>query len=471
MWCIIDIETTGTSKYRGKITEIAAYKHDGKQVIDEFVTLINPECYIPAEISRLTGITNQMVEDKPKFYEIAKRLIEITEDCVFVAHNVNFDYGFIHEEFDRLGFKFERKKLCTVKQSRILLPGHRSYSLGKLCRDLGIILNNRHRAAGDALATVKLFELLLEKDKDLGTKLKPEIQLSKYLHPDLDLEKVLSIPKKIGIYYLYNSKQEVIYVGKSTNLRTRLNNHLRQPKTQKAIKMHAEVADISYEITGSEIVALLKESQEIKTLKPKYNVALKRSSFPFGIIEEYDLFGYHLVKPVKLENHHQPIATFSSLAETKKYLEHISKEFGLCLGMLGLQKCNRGCVFFGTQLCDGAALCNEAPDTYNLKVENALERLRFVSKNLFIIEPSEDRKTKQVIAVENGQYLGIGSYSIEDTPGLEDILDSIEYMQDDRDSRGIIGHFIRAKKLKEVYEFDRATNFVKQLMGSERFLV
>ena len=133
MWCIIDIETTGVSKHRGKITEIAIYKHDGKKVVDEFVSLINPETSIPFDISRLTGITNQMVQNAPKFYEVAKDVISITEDCVFVAHNVNFDYGFIEEEFDRLGYDFQRKKMCTVKQSRVLLPGHRSYSLGKLC--------------------------------------------------------------------------------------------------------------------------------------------------------------------------------------------------------------------------------------------------------------------------------------------------------------------------------------------------
>lgn len=463
MWCIIDIETTGVSKHRGKITEIAIYKHDGKQVVDEFVSLINPETSIPHDISRLTGITNQMVADAPRFYEVAKRILEITDAAVFVAHNVNFDFGFMEEEFDRLGYDFQRKKLCTVKQSRLLIPGHRSYSLGKLTSELGINLDGRHRAAGDAKATVKLFELLYSIDPEFGLKLKPKIQLSNYLHPELDPEKVLNIPKKIGVYYLYNTNKDVIYVGKSTNLRTRLFNHLRQPKTQKAIKMHAEVADISYEITGSEIVALLKESQEIKNLKPKYNVALKRSSFPFGIIEEHDLFGYHLLRPVKLEAHHKPISTFSSIAETKSYLELFSQKFGLCLGMIGLQKCSRGCLFFGTQQCEGAALCHEEADTYNLKVENALENLRFINRNLLIIEPGPEKNTKHVIAIENGSYLGIGELSEEENPSISEILDSIKTMQDDKDSRGIIGHFIRTNKLTKIMEFNRETNTVSSI--------
>lgn len=463
MWCIIDIETTGVSKHRGKITEIAIYKHDGKKVIDEFVSLINPESSIPHEISRLTGITNQMVADAPRFFEVAKKILDITADSVFVAHNVNFDYGFIEEEFDRLGYNFQRKKMCTVKQSRVLIPGHRSYSLGKLTRDLGITLEGRHRAAGDAKATVKLFELLYSIDSEFGMKLKPEIQLSKYLHPELETEKVLSIPKKTGIYYLYNCNKEVIYVGKSTNLRTRLFNHLRQPKTQKAIKMHAEVADISYEITGSEMVALLKESQEIKNLKPKYNVALKRSSFPFGIIEEFDLFGYHLLKPIKLEPYHKPISTFSSLAEAKSFLEKASTEFGLCLGMIGLQKCNRGCVFYGTQQCEGAALCHEDADTYNLKVENALENLRFINRNIIIIEPSSEKDTKHVVAIEDGSYLGIGQISEKQNLSLTEILDAVKPMQDDKDARGIIGYFLRNQKLKKIVEFDREANSVSSL--------
>jgi len=177
VWCIIDIETTGVSKHRGKITEIAIYKHDGKQVVDEFVSLINPETSIPYNISRLTGITNQMVADAPRFYEVAKRILEITEAAVFVAHNVNFDFGFMEEEFDRLGYDFQRKKLCTVKQSRVLIPGHRSYSPGKLTSELGVNLVGRQRAAGDAKATVKLFELLYSIDPEFGLKLKPKIQL------------------------------------------------------------------------------------------------------------------------------------------------------------------------------------------------------------------------------------------------------------------------------------------------------
>ena len=173
MYAIIDIETTGQSYSNGKITEIAIFIHDGFRITDSFTSLINPECYIPGFITNLTGIDNEMVKNAPKFYEIARKIVEITQDKVFVAHNVSFDYKFIQEEFRRLGYDYQRKTLCTVRMGRKFIPGHRSYSLGKLCGELDISINGRHRAAGDALATVKLFELILARKAQKETKQPP----------------------------------------------------------------------------------------------------------------------------------------------------------------------------------------------------------------------------------------------------------------------------------------------------------
>lgn len=163
MYSIIDIETTGNTYRTGKITEIAIFNHDGFKIVDSFSSLINPECYITDFITQLTGIDNEMVRTAPRFYEVARKVVEMTNEMVFVAHNVNFDYKFIQEEFNRLGYDYQRKTMCTVKMGRKYLPGHRSYSLGTLCDELGIPINGRHRAAGDALATVKLFEIIMER--------------------------------------------------------------------------------------------------------------------------------------------------------------------------------------------------------------------------------------------------------------------------------------------------------------------
>jgi DNA polymerase-3 subunit epsilon len=165
MFIIIDIETTGNNFKFGSITELAIYQHNGQKITNQYSTLINPGIDIPYYITKLTGIDNAMVKNAPRFHEVAKTIVELTAGRIFVAHNVSFDYRFIKEEFARLGYNFHSKTLCTVKLAKRFLPGHKSYSLGKLCSDLGIEINGRHRASGDALATVKLFEILLQKNE------------------------------------------------------------------------------------------------------------------------------------------------------------------------------------------------------------------------------------------------------------------------------------------------------------------
>lgn len=162
MYAVVDIETTGGNSKTGKITEIAIYIYNGSEITDSFSTLIDPECEIPYFITNITGITNEMVANAPKFYEVARKIVELTANKIFVAHNVSFDYNFIRKEFKDLGFEFSRKTMCTVQLSRKYIPNHRSYSLGNICAELGIEINGRHRAAGDALATVKLLDIILK---------------------------------------------------------------------------------------------------------------------------------------------------------------------------------------------------------------------------------------------------------------------------------------------------------------------
>jgi DNA polymerase-3 subunit epsilon len=164
VYCIVDVETTGGIKGATRLTEIAIFRHDGQQIVDSFHSLVNPECPIPPFIRQLTGITDEMVADAPTFAQVAEQVLSITQDAVFVAHNVSFDFNFIQKELNWLGFDFYRRTLCTVRMSRKLIPGYPSYSLGKLCRSLEIPLNGRHRAHGDAAATVLLFEMLLRND-------------------------------------------------------------------------------------------------------------------------------------------------------------------------------------------------------------------------------------------------------------------------------------------------------------------
>jgi DNA polymerase-3 subunit epsilon len=210
LYAILDIETTGGQFNEEGITEIAIYKFDGHEIVDQFISLVNPEKPIQPFVVKLTGINNAMLRSAPKFYEVAKRIIEITQDCIVVAHNSSFDYRILRTEFSRLGYDYIRPTLCTVELSQKLIPGQPSYSLGKLVRSLGIPVADRHRASGDAMATVKLFKMLLAKDvakEILISSIKAEIK--KGLTPKL-LDIVESMPTKTGIYYIHNEKGDLI---------------------------------------------------------------------------------------------------------------------------------------------------------------------------------------------------------------------------------------------------------------------
>ena len=216
-FAIVDIETTGGNALKDRITEIAVYIHDGNKILDEFCTLINPECSIPPFISKLTGISNEMVENAPRFFEVAKQFVQITDGAVFVAHNASFDYGFIRQEYKSLGFNFSRDYLCTVRLSRKIVPGFRSYSLGNLCSSLNINIENRHRASGDALATVKLFEMLLQKNKEenvISDFIKNDYVNLRF-PPGFNRPIIDKLPETHGVYYLLNENGEIIYIGKS----------------------------------------------------------------------------------------------------------------------------------------------------------------------------------------------------------------------------------------------------------------
>ncbi len=277
---IIDIETTGGHRNGNKITEIAIINVDGKEIVDEFSTLIDPEIRIPYHITALTGITNEMVQGAPKFYEIAKKIVELTEGRIFVAHNVFFDFNFIKHEFSELGYIFSRPKLCTVQLSKKYLPGHNSYSLGKICEDLKIENKSRHRAMGDALATYELFKLILDKvntDEEL-------IQDSRKLAipPSLNRVDFENLPNQTGVYYFYDSQGILLYIGKSNDIKKRVAQHFHPDlKTKRDLQLKTLVAKINYVILHDELAALLYECHEIKKHFPRFNYSLKRKRFPY----------------------------------------------------------------------------------------------------------------------------------------------------------------------------------------------
>jgi len=276
LYAILDIETTGGKFNEEGITEIAIYKFDGHSIVDQFISLVNPEKEIQPFVVNLTGINSAMLKNAPKFHEVAKRIVEITENCVLVAHNANFDNRILTTEFRRLGYKFERKTLCTVELSQKLMPELPSYKLGKLCRSLGIPVSSRHRADGDAIATVQLFKLLLNKDvnKDIIKKAVKEDN-NKKLAPKL-LSILDDLPSKTGLFYVHNCSKKLLYIGKGKNIKKTVN-QLFLRTSKKAKELQNKVTSITYEETGNELIAQLKFSEEITINKPKYNFSAKNN--------------------------------------------------------------------------------------------------------------------------------------------------------------------------------------------------
>jgi DNA polymerase-3 subunit epsilon len=444
-YVIVDIETTGGSPKSSKITEIAMYKHDGTQIIDEFVSLVNPGMKIPDFIVRLTGISDAMVENAPHFYEIAKKIVEFSEDCVFVAHNVGFDYGIIRHEFKTLGFDYRRPHLCTVRASRYLLPGHESYSLGKLTRALGIQLVGRHRAGGDAHATALLFGILHEKSvANLMTFLQEDIN-PKILHPNLDLNALEEIPNKTGIYKFYDDANRLIYIGKSKHIRKRIDQHLRNNKTKKGAEMMSEICRIEFELTGSELVALLYESNLIKAHKPIYNRTLRKNQFPYGLFDYTDANGYiHLYIEKTAKKTETPLLTFTSKADAVSYLTAQAEKFDLCQKLCGLYQSAHACFGYQVKTCAGACIQAEPVANYNQRVQTFIDRLTFENEHFYLVEEGRVRNEKCLVLVEHGIYRGYGFvpyYVLKHNQAAW--RKHITLHQEDRDARTILNHYLR----------------------------
>ncbi|ASS49073.1 MAG: hypothetical protein A3D31_04920 [Candidatus Fluviicola riflensis] len=444
-FAIVDIETTGGSTKSSKITEIAIYKHDGTQVTDSYVQLVDPEMPIPEFIARLTGINDKMVEGQPRFFEIAKHIIEFTEDCVFVAHNVGFDYGIIRHEFKLLGYDYRKPHLCTVRASRYVIPGHDSYSLGKLARALGIEVNGRHRAGGDALATAELFTMLIEKDKKgLQTFIQEDVN-PKVLHPNLDLEILEEIPNKPGVYKFYNDVNQLIYIGKSKHIRKRIDQHLRNNKTLKGATMMQEIVRIEFELTGSELIALLYESELIKVHKPLYNRSLRRNNFSYGLFVFEDEGGYKQLYVDRLnKNSGLPLTTFTTKKEANDYIYHLADQHQLCLKLCGLEKTTGSCFGYKVKKCHGACTKVEITVDYNERVTTIEQSLTFDQEHFYLVEPGRDKREKSIIWIENGSYKGFGFvpfYMLKNHP--KSWSKFIDLRPEDRDARTILRYYLR----------------------------
>ena len=451
MFAIIDIETCG-GKYeykRGRITEICIAIHDGLQVTDKWTSLINPECYISPYFISLSGISNEMVADAPKFHEVAKKIIELTEGKIFVAHNVGFDYGFIKDEFAGLGYKYKRETLCTVRLSRKLMPGKLSYSLGKLCESIGIEVENRHRAEGDVDATVKLFDRLLEL-KSMNPQYKNQgVEELMTRRIDKIKQYILNkLPESCGVYYFLNKEQEIIYIGKSVNVYNRALSHFNS-KEQKSKKMLNDLYNVDFVETGSELVALLHEAEEIKKHKPKYNRARKADLFTHTIDWYKDDTGIINFKIETYENSENPLMSFVNYSSARERIENWIDDYELCLRYCHLTSNEAICFNHQIKKCRGICANEEDIESYNKRAQEILDAIIFKDQHFALIDHGKTNNERSLILVENGHYAGYGYIDKTDSfSSLEECRSLIKKANFSPDADDLIRGFLKNNRLR-----------------------
>lgn len=428
LYAVVDIETTGGFASGNGITEIAIFIHDGSKVIDEFVTLINPQQDIPFYIQTLTGISNEMVSQAPLFAAVAPRIFELLHDKIFVAHNVNFDFSFVRHHLAQSGFSLQPKKLCTVRMSRKLLPGHSSYSLGKLCAALSIPLNDRHRAGGDAAATSLLLTHLLNQDREgaiaqsLHKKSKEQV-----LPPHLPRTAIDALPDSPGVYYFKDQKGKVIYVGKAVSLKKRVYYHFSgnsiKRQRQEFLK---HIHQVDFTVCGTELMALILEIAEIRKYWPENNRALKRFEQKYGLYAFEDQKGYIRLGIDTYKKSTPALFTFNSLLSGQSMLRGMIAAHSLCEKLCFVQRNRRTCTGYTDGSCFGACQGAEDPEVYNIRASAAIAHLKASLPSFILKDTGRGEGEQSFLWVEGGKFIGMGyvtaDMDLNDTTALRSAL-------------------------------------------------
>lgn len=417
MYAIVDIETTGGNATTGFITEIAILLHDGSKVYHTYETLINPDCPIPPYITGLTGISNAMTATAPLFEEVAEEIFYLLKDVVFVAHNVNFDYTFLKHHLAKCGYNLNSKKLCTVRLARKAFPSLPSYSLGKLCSSLKIEIEDRHRAGGDARATVELLNLIIKQGglNHISTMLKRNSS-EQWLPPNLDKQQIELLPESPGVYYFNDKKGKVIYVGKAVNIKKRVKSHFTgTDEGMKRQQFIIHIFSVTFQTCSTELHALVLESTEIKRLWPKFNYSQKQAETRFGLYTFTDNVGYQRLAIDKKRNHLPALYRFNMLKEGMVMLRKISLQFNLNPYLCFLEKENVN--------------ENEEPENHNAKINAAINALNEQLPTYAVIEKTKEEKTFCLL-IERGCFFGMGYIENEFPDELNVLKDKLEPYSD-----------------------------------------
>lgn len=429
-YAIVDIETTGSFAEGNRMTEIAIVIHDGRYIIDKFETLINPLTPIPFHIQMLTGINDQMVEHAPTFDQIADKVYGLLAKRVFVAHNVGFDYSFIVNEFKQVGINWNAPKLCTVRLARKIIPNLASYSLGKLCHNLGIPIQNRHRAMGDVLATVTLFELLQERDQQQIIQSTLRKTKEQRLPSHIDEENFKLLPETTGVYLFRNKAGKIIYVGKAVNIRKRVLGHFTgNNNSSRRQAFINDIYHIDFEESGTELMALLMECQMIKKHWPIHNRALKKFEPKFVLLSYEDQKGYLRLVVSKFEKNMEAIQFFERAMDANQLLLQLINTYHLDTKL---------CSFYTTALDRlPKRSSQDLPDLneHNTRVEKALADLQDDAHNFMLFDRGRHLDEKSYIYYRQNRLHAFGfvhisnqSNDIEDIVSEKDLCNSNYYM-------------------------------------------
>ncbi len=374
----VDIETTGLRFLRDRIIEIGIIRMEDGVVTKTYQTLVNPNTYLPPEISQLTGIDNAVLENAPSFSHVAKEIAEILSDCVFVAHNARFDYSFLKQAFFQEEMTFSPKQLCTVKLFKYFYPRKKSHNLDSVMETFAIPCKTRHRAFDDALVLVSFYEKLLqtvpqeelEKAYNIITK-KPSLPVG------LSQEDIKALPNSPGVYIFYGSENIPLYIGKSVSIRDRVLSHFSSDiKSPFEMKISQQVKRIATLQTKGELGALLKEATLIKQLSPLYNKKLRNAKKLVVLLKTQNDKGYDMVTLTQLDHISKEIlssilALFSSKKKATDYLLFVSKEYDLCTKLLGIEHTKDACFAFRLGRCKGACKDKEKTVAYNFRFQHA----------------------------------------------------------------------------------------------------
>ena len=382
----VDLETTGTSTTKDRITEIGIVLVDGDSV-QEWSRLVYPEMRIPAYIEQMTGITNQMVEGAPRFAEVSNEVAELLQGRLFIAHNARFDYGFLKNEFKRLGLNFQPSVLCTVKLSRTLFPQYHRHNLDSLIERHNLAATDRHRALADAQIIHRFWQYLYtqfspETINETIHKLVNRSSLPSHLDPML----VHELPDGPGVYLFYGENELPLYIGKSINIRQRVLSHFSADhKSNKEMNLSQQLRRIEWIETNGELGALLIEAKLIKEKAPIYNQRLRQKKALCGWLLEHR--ETHLIpkltwlEDLDLTEHDKLYGLYHNQKLAQKALRNIAVQHELCLSILGLEKTGKGKPCFAYQLkrCQGACVGKEKPLNHAARLQMAMHKLKLAS--------------------------------------------------------------------------------------------